>query len=108
MDQVPREAPLWVARGCLFPGVLQPSFHGPACRDQGPGLWVWAALGSTWVLDRKSFHVDASWTPEPWLGPEEGELQREKHVVFGSRLVGRKDGEAKRLSRPRGQRPVGN
>lgn len=85
---------MWL-RAVFSLGALRPSFRGPVFRAPGPGLWVCAAFGSMWVLSRKGFHVGASWTPRPSFGPWQS-LRREsckcdKHSLFGSWLVGRKD-----------------
>ena len=80
-------------RAVSSPGALWPSFHGPAFRDPGPGLWVWAAFCSMRVLNRKGFHVGASRTPgraSPWQGLRR-EAARVKDTLLGSWLVGRKD-----------------
>lgn len=76
---------MWL-RAVFSAEALWPSFRGPVFRDPGPGLWVWAAFSSMWVLNRKGFHVGARGLlgpASPWQG-----LRREaasvKNTLFGS------------------------
>lgn len=83
---------MWL-RAVFSAEALWPSFRGPELGDLGPELWVWAAFGSMWVLNRKGFHVGARGLLGPALPWQD--LRREassvKNTLFGSSVVGRKD-----------------
>lgn len=84
-----------VAQGCFSPWSIEAKFPWPCVQGPWARAWVWAAFGSMWVLSRKGFHVGASWTPRPsfgpWQGPRQERCKCDKHSLFGSWLVGRKD-----------------
>lgn len=88
----PRESSSLGGSGLSVPWRVTAKFPWPCVRGPGPSLWVWAALGSRGFWTGRAF----MWMPAGLLGPggarREGELQREKHFVFGS-AIGGKEGQ---------------
>lgn len=81
---------MWL-RAVFSSGGSRPSFRGPVCRDPGPGL----RCGQLSVPCGFSAGRAFMWVPAGLPGPGQG-LRREgregdKHTLFGSWLVGRKD-----------------